>query len=183
MKPAICIAVTLVVFAILAPVVGRALPDSGRGTFPGSRAFTIDGRTFRVKDPAAFGMSLIERELARRGIGALPASTGPIPALDSRPAEALDEEPARKSAPAVPRGLEPDHVMRLETGAGPVDIVVGRVVCEEKDLMGRLRSSGWECRDSGIPGAIAHVTKDKEASFVVLEKSKRRFLVIRRAAR
>ena len=182
MRTATCVAIALVAFAILAPVVGRALPD-GCWTVPGSRAFTIDGRTFRVKDPAAYGMSLIERELARRGIGALPASTGPIHALDSRPAEALDEEPATESAPAVPRGLEPDHVLRLETGTGPVDIVVGRVACEEKELLGRLGSSGWECRDSGMPGAIAHVTNDKEAFFVVLEKGKRRFLAIRRAAR
>jgi hypothetical protein len=183
MKPAMYVAAILVAFAILAPVVGRALPERGGKTFSGSAEFTIDGRTFRVKDPAVDGRSLIERELAKRGIEALPVSTGPIPMLDSRPVEALDEEPAEKVAPAVPRGLEPDHVMRLETGTGPVEIVVGRMVCEEKDILGRLRTSGWECRDSGMHGAIAHVTKDKEALFVVLEESNRRFLAIRRAVR
>lgn len=183
MKPAVSVAVLLLVLAILAAVVGRALSDRGSEPFSGTRKFTIDGRTFRVADPAVDSLSLLARELSERGIEIPLGSTDPFSVLDSPPVEALDEEPAAKNAPTLPRGFETEHAMRLDTGAGPVEIAFGRVVCGEKDLLNRLRSSGWECLDPGMPGAIAHVTKGKEASFVVLEKSERRFLAIRRAVR
>ncbi|MGE5189686.1 MAG: hypothetical protein ACM3NF_06485 [Gemmatimonadota bacterium] len=183
MKRAISLAVVLVLFVVLAPVVGRALWVGGADAHSETRKFTIDGKAFRVSDPAVDGLSQLQGELERRGIDALPGSTDPLSLLDSRCPEALAEEPAEKAPAPLPRGLEADHAIRMETGTGPVEIVVGRLVGTNQDVLGRLRSSGWECRESGAPGAIAHFTKGREASFVVLEENGRRFLAIRRPAR
>lgn len=176
----------VILLAVLALIVGRALSDRGADSISGTRAFAIDGRHFLAEDPAGDGPSLVERQLAMRGIDALPISQNLASALDFRSVEALREEPAEKGAAPLPRGLEPDHFLRLETVAGPVEIAFGRMVCGEKDIFGRLRSSGWECRESdthGTSGAIAQLTTRKEASFVLLEKNERRFLAIRRPVR
>ncbi len=178
-----CLVFMLVVLAL---IVGRALSDRGGETVSGTRAFAIDGKTFLVEDPASDGFPLVERELAKRGIDPLRTRECLASGLDSRSVEPLREKPAEKGAPPLPRGLEPDHVLRLETVTGPVEIAFGRMVCGEKDILGRLRTSGWECRESdthGTPGAIAQVTNGKEASLVLLEKDERRFLSIRRAVR
>lgn len=174
------------ILVVLALVVGRALSDRGVEAVSGTRAFAIDGRTFLVEDPAVDGFSLVERELAKRGIDTLHSSENLASVLDAQSVEPLREEPAKKIAPPLPRGLEPDHVLSLETVTGPVEIAFGRVVCGQKDILGRLRSSGWECRESdtrGSPGAIAQLTKRKEAFFVLLERNEARFLAIRRAVR
>lgn len=176
----------VLILVVLALVVGRALSDHGRESVSGTRAFAIDGRKFLVEDPARDGFPLVERELAKRGIETLPMLTNLASALDTRVVAPLREEPDKARALPLPDGLEPEHVLTLETMTGPVEIAFGRVVCTERDLLGRLRSAGWECRESGTlgaPGAIAQLTKRKDASFVLLEKDGRRFLTIRRAVR
>lgn len=176
----------ILILAVLALVAGRALSDRNGETVSGTRAFAIDGRRFMVEDPAGDSFSLVERELAKRGIDTLRSSENLASVLDSRSVEQLREAPAEKGASPLPRGLEQEHVLRLETATGPVDIAFGRVVCAEKDIIGRLRSSGWECVESGThgaPGAVAQLTKGKETSFVFLEKDERRFLAIRRPVR
>lgn len=155
MKTATSFALALAVAAVVAPVVGRALSDRGGAPFTQTRAFTIDGRRFRLESPGVDGLALVERELARNA----------------------------KAGPDLPRGLDAEHVLRLETETGPVEIAVGRMVRTDKDLLARLRSSGWACREPAARGAVAHLTKDREASFVVLEKDQGRFLAIRRVAR
>ncbi len=100
--------------------------------------------------------------------------------------EPLREEPEETGAPRLPGGLEPDHVLRLQSGTGPVEITFGRVDRAEKDILRRLRSAGWECRNMdahGAPGAIAQYTGRKEATIVFLEKNAGRFLSIRRPVR
>ena len=183
MKLVKCLILVLVVLAL---VVSRALSDRSGETVSGTRAFAIDGRRFLVEDPAADGLPLIERELAKRGIDTLRSSENLASVLDSRSVEPLREEPAEKRTPPLPRGLEQEHVLRLETATGPVEIAFGRVRCAEKDIIGRLRSSGWECRETdthGAPGTIAQLTKGMETSFVILEKNEKRFLAIRRPVR
>ncbi len=176
----------ILILAILALVAGRALSDRSGETVSGTRAFAIDGRRFLVEDPDGDAFTLIERELAKRGIDTRRTSENLASVLHSRPVEQLREEPVEKGAPSLPRGLEQEHVLRLETATGPVEIAFGRVVCAEKDIIARLRSSGWDCRESdtpGVPGAVAQLTKGKETSFVFLEKDERRFLAIRRPVR
>lgn len=183
MRHALCL---VLVIAGLALVVGKALPDRGGVTVSDTREFSIDGRIFRVEDPAGDDFSLIARELSKLGIDTQPLSENLLSVLASGSVESLREEKAIKGAPALPRGLEPDHFLRLETGTGPIEIAFGRVVCGENNFLARLRSSGWECRDTdaqGTPGAVAQLTKRKETSFVLLEKNEGRFLAIRRSVR
>lgn len=175
----------LLVIVILAVGVARALPYRGTAG-SGTRAFTIDGRRFHVEDAESVGLSLIKRELQGRGLD-IPCAPDVLESvLEHRAVEQLREEPARSGAPPLPRGIEPDHAIRLETATGPIDILFGRVVSTDGDVLGRLRSSGWNCRESGpreAPGAIAHIAGQKEVSVVLLEKNERRFLAFRRAVR
>lgn len=168
---------------ILLLVVGRALPDRGRSV-SGTRTFAIDGRRFLVEDPDLAGLSLIKRELETRGVDAPRGSNDLESVFDVRAVEPLREVPAGSGAPSLPPGLQPDHNLRLETATGPVDITFGRVAGAEKEIVGRLRSSGWDCRESGrleSPGTIAEFTGKKETSVVLMDKNERRFLAFRRA--
>ncbi len=176
----------LLIPAALTLVVGRALSDRDGDAASSTTAFAIDGRTFRVEEPAGDELSLVARELKTRGIDTRDISDHLSSVIRSGPVEALSETAGKARPPILPRGLEPDHFLRLESGTGPVDIAFGRVACGEKDLVTRLGSSGWTIRETGINGAsgiVAQLTKGKETSFVLLEKAEGRFLAIRRAVR
>lgn len=176
----------ILILVVLVLLVGRALPDRSGEAASGTRAFAIDGRKFRVEDPAGDSTPLLERELAKSGIDTLRVSEDLASVIDSGSVEPLREEPVEESSFQLPRGLQRDHVLRLDAETGPVEIAFGRMDCAEKDIIGRLRSAGWECRESdtrGTAGTIAQITKEKEASFVLLDKDDNRFLAIRRAVR
>lgn len=172
--------------AALAAAAGQALSNRGGETLAGSRAFSIDGRRFFLELPSGNCTSLVERELKRRGIDTVPISESLRTVVGTGAIELLREEPEETATPRLPTGLEPDHVLRLQTVSGPVEITFGRVDCAEKDLLRRLRSAGWECRDvdaHGAPSAIAQLTGRKEATLVLLERVEGRFLSIRRPVR
>ncbi len=170
----------------VALVVGQALSDRGSGAVSGSRAFSIDARRFIVQDAGDSSGSFVERELARMGIDTHDFSKRLASTPESRTVEPLREEPGGRDDSAHTGGLEPEHVLRLETPTGPVEISFGHVARGKKDFLRRLRSSGWECTETdahGIPGTIAQLTTRKESSFVILEKTEGRFLAIRRPLR
>ncbi len=173
--------------ALLAAAAGQAL--SGRREAlpaPASRVFSIDGRRFVVEEPSPDGSSFVERELARRGIetGAIPA--GLRAAAGAATLEPLREEPGDVDNLRLPGGFEAEHVLRLQSTTGPVEIAFGRMDRAPEDIIRQLRSAGWDCRDVDAhspPSTIARMTGRKEASIVLLDKTARRFLAIRRPAR
>ncbi len=177
----------LILPALLAAAAGQAL--SGRGAAipaPASRAFSIDGRRFMVEGPSPDGVSLVERELARRGIDADAIPAGLRAASGAATVEPLREEPGDADDLRLPGGLEAEHVLRLQSTTGPVEIALGRVDRAPENIVRQLRSAGWDCREvdaQGPPGTIARMTGRKEASIVLLDKTARRFLAIRRPAR
>jgi len=176
----------LLVPAALAAVAGQALSNRGGEALTGSRAFSIDGRRFVLEPSSGTDSSLVERELKRRGIDTVPISESLRTVIGASAKELLREEPEEAATPRLPAGLEADHVLKLQTVSGPVEITFGRVDRAEKDLLRRLRSAGWECRDvdaHGAPSAIAQLTGRKEATLVLLEKDEGRFLSIRRPVR
>ncbi len=179
------VAGVLLVAAALAVAAGQAISDRGE-PLSVSHAFSIDGRRFVVEGPSRAGRSLVERELARQGIdvGAMPDDLGS--AVGSAAVEPLREEPGDDAAPPLPGGFEAEHVLRLQSATGPFEIVFGRVARAHRDILRRLQSAGWECREVEARttfGAIAQITGRKEASVVFLDKAEGRFLAIRRPAR
>ncbi len=180
------VAISILVVAALALGTGQALPDRVRGVFSGSRAFSIDERRFLVEEAAA-NRSVVERELARRGIEAsrVPASLASV--VDPGTVEPLREGPPLAPTRPFPCGLLPEHILRLETAAGPVEIAFGHLDRKnKKDIVGQLRSRGWSCTETGRAAglaAIARLTERKEADLVLLAEDEGRFLAIRRAAR
>ncbi len=177
----------LLVPAVLAAAVGPALSGRAGGPLASSRAFTIDARTYLVGDPSEDGLSRIERELARRGIDPRPLEGDLRSVVGAETVEPLREGAEEVDGPRLPGGLEPEHVLRLQSGTGPVEITFGRLAPAQKDvLLRRLRSDGWKC--AGIdapaaPGAIAQLTGRKETTVVLLDTTEGRFLSIRRPAR
>ncbi len=175
----------LIIPAALAVATGPAM--SGRGeALSRSRAFSLDGRRFVVEGPSRNSQSLVAGELARRGIDAGKMTDDLRSATGSAPVEPLREEPMDHERPPLPCGLEAEHVLRLESAAGPVEIAFGRVGGPQGDILRRLRAAGWECREADArdaSAAIARMTGRKEASIVLLDKAEGRFLAIRRAVR
>ncbi len=176
----------ILVSGALAVAVVPALSERGHDAVSASRAFSIDGRRFLVQEAAGDVCSLVERELARRGIDTHGLSEHLASAVESRAVEPLREEQGVGAESAPPGGLESEHALRLETATGLVEIFFGHVAGTDKDIPRRFRSIGWECTETGTqgtPGMIAQLTTRKEASFVFLDKNQGRFLAIRRPVR
>ncbi len=175
----------LIIPAALAVATGPAM--SGRGEAPsGSRAFSLDGRRFVVEGPSRGSQSLVASELIRRGFDVGRMTDDLRSAIGPAPVEPLREESVDHVDPPLPCGLEAEHVLRLESTAGPVEIAFGRVGGPPGDILRRLRVAGWECRETDArdaSAAVARMTGRKEASIVLLDKAEGRFLAIRRAVR
>ncbi len=175
----------LLVLGALALVAGQALSERGSDAISGTRSFSIDGRRFLVSEPNDKHI-LIEGELARRGIHAPRVSDNLACVPTDHAVEALREEPPAPSTSSLPADLAPEHVLRLETASGRLEIAFGHLARSDKDALGRLRTKGWEWTKTSAGdgvGTIAHSTNGKEASFVFFDKNEGRFLAIRRAAR
>ncbi len=173
--------------ALLAAAAGHAI--SGRGEAfpaPAARAFSIDGRRFAVGCPSPDSFSLVERDLARRGIDAGAIPGGLRDAIGAATVEPLREEPGDADDIRLPGGFEAEHVLRLQSTTGPIEIAFGRVARAPENIVRQLRSAGWDCREADADGplnTIARVTGRKEASIVLLDKTARRFLAVRRPPR
>ncbi len=176
----------LLVPAALAAAVGQALSGLDGEGFPSSRVFSIDGIRFSPGGPSGNSLSVVERELAKRGIDTVPVSASLRSAVDPGAVEPLREEPETIDAPPLPGGLKPEHFLRLQTATGPVELAFGHMDRARGDILRRLRADGWECKEldaHGAPGTIAQLSGRKEASVVLLEEAEGRFLSIRRPVR
>ncbi len=173
----------IIALGTLALAAGPAISDRGRKTGAESRAFSIDGRRFLLEEAADDSRAPIERELSRMGVDPLRLSQHLASVVDVRTVTPLREEPCAADRSSFPAGLNPEHVLKLESDTGTVEIAFGRLPRGRQDFLRQLRSSGWECTESdshGISGLVAQLTTRKESRFVFLEKGEGRFLAIRR---
>lgn len=176
----------ILVLGALVFAAGQALSERGRDAVSPSRAFSIDGKRFLVGEATAANRSVVDDELARRGIDPTRLARDVASVLGPGTVEPLREAPPPAPASPLPVGLTPDHVLRLETATGPVEIAFGRTARGDKDVLGQLRSRGWVCTETDLRrgvGAIAQLTRGKEASLVLFEKTEGRFLAVRRPSR
>jgi hypothetical protein len=151
----------------------------------GTKAFAIDGKRFTVTGESGDDLSLIRRELARRGIHVdLPhdGRDNPPPALSFLRSALREEGEAPGKGPPLPGRLRGEHSLKMETDDGPIDLVIGSMEGSGRSLRNRLRASGWTLYGEGSEkGAIglATMTRGKETHIVFLEEEGG-FLFVRR---
>lgn len=84
---------------------------------------------------------------------------------------------------AVPKGLLPQHVVKLLTDAGPVALAVGTMDLQGRATRNRLSETGWE--SIRLPATqeavtVATMKNGKEASIVLLDEKTGQFLLVRK---
>ncbi|MBI5419157.1 MAG: hypothetical protein HZA60_03615 [Deltaproteobacteria bacterium] len=147
-----------------------------------TKAFSIDGKRFLLETSAGDDLSLISRELKKQGLDI--QFDGPPSPLDSRFVDILREngEPGPLPPLPLPHGLKAEHVMRMETSSGPIDLAFGTSDVPARTALDRLRASSWECvrADHGKgPAFMASMKKGRETFIVLLEEKERDFLFLR----
>lgn len=151
---------------------------------------TIDGDAFMADDSATGDLSILTRELGRRGV-AIPEyirfaeeiPVPPHPAFLGRLRGSPGSFPPRK--PELPDGLRAEHTLSLEGNESAIDLVIGRI--ESRGLVrSSLGSGGWERHSSeeraGLP-TMLNRARGKEVTIVWLDETKDEFLLVREMGR
>jgi hypothetical protein len=173
-------AAALLLASALSPVPGHSF---FQGVAAGSRA-TIDGRRFHREESGVDDYALLKSAFERSGVD-------PPGDFDAPSGEALHpeifagrivEEPASPSSPAIPApaGLIPDRSMQLESGSGPVRLLIGRMEHRGASVRTRLVAEGWSLIGTGHePGPVRLLTKatGKEKAIVCLDEAEGAFLL------
>lgn len=148
-----------------------------------TKAFTIDGQRFLLEKSAGDDISLILRELARKGFE-IPLSCSSQP---SNPylVDALREDARTSPMPNLhfPHGLRAEHVMHMESEAGPIALAYGVMDPRGPEIRQRLSASGWQCIEAGHGQeqvAVATLKKGRETFIVFLEEKEGKFLLAHR---
>jgi len=175
-----CLGALILFLSILAL---PALPEHRRKMISSTKAFLIDGKRYLQEKTAGDDVSLIRRELIRRGLD-LPTPGNPRPANPYFEVGLREEDGATSSAPIpLPRGLHPEHVVQMVSDSGSVDLVVGSLDARGPSAQNRLPESGWKSIDAAQgqePIAVAIRKKGKETFLVFLEEKKGKFLLVRK---
>ncbi|MBP2669778.1 MAG: hypothetical protein H6Q80_1980 [Deltaproteobacteria bacterium] len=164
--------------------------DSPRpGTSPAGRV-TIDGKSFLPGDPDQDDFSAVRREFDTFGLEAPPEFAVPA---GNRPEHPVFrgrvvgvESPPSGDTPALPRGLTAEHTIRLESPAGPVDLVLGRMNGRGASVRDRLAADGWDgpgqAETTGPPWMLEK-RNGKETAVVFLDEAEGTFLLFRETGR
>ena len=160
-----------------------AMPGHRRKTISSTREFLIDGKRYLLDRSAGDDIPPLRREASRLGFDAPLAE---IPYL-SKPyfEDTLREvDGTTSSIPhPFPKGLLPDHVMKLVSEAGPVDLAVGLIGAGGRAVRNRLPATGWKCIElprAQEPVTVATLNQGKEAFIVFLDEKTGKFLLVRK---
>jgi hypothetical protein len=176
----------LLLAAALSPVRG----DSPRPGSSRTERVTIDGKPFLSRGTGHDDFSTVRREFEKFGIE-VPGGVGvPAGPKGSNPAFSGgvvgSEGPPPGDPPALPPGLTADHALRLETGTGWVDLVLGRTTTRGSSIRTRLAADGWEGHErgeaTGSPWLLEKRT-GKETTIVCLDEAEGTFLLFRESGR
>lgn len=172
------------ILLLLCIVALPAFTDQRRKISSSTKEFLIDGKRYRLERSAGDDRSLIRREASRLGIDvrleALPHPSNPCFE------DALREidGPAVIAPLPLPKGLLPDHVVKLVSDAGSVELAVGPVKAGGQSARNRLPATGWKCIQlpgSREPVTVATLVKGKELHIVFLDEKTGNFLFVRKA--
>ena len=172
--------------AVFSPVLGDSV---GVGS-PITSSVTIDGRTFRTEESGTDDLVLLQRVFEKFGVPPpedfnKPETPGVRPSIFSGRLVEVAAAGSPKQPP-VPRGLIPEHSLRLESGSGPVDLLFGKMDRGGASVRNRLAGEGWELAAPGDnPGRVQVLEKatGKEKAIVCLDEAEGAFLLIREGGR
>ena len=165
--------------------------SSVRGDFPRpspapSGRVTLDGSSFLPDDTGQDDFSPVRREFEKFGVEALPDSGGSPGERREHPAfrrrlVGVEGSPSGDT-PALPRGLTAEHVLRIESPKGPVNLVLGRMDVRGPSSRLRLVADGWESPGEGEaagPVWLLEKRTGKETTIVCLDETEGTFLLLR----
>jgi hypothetical protein len=176
----------LLLIAALSPVRG----DSQRpGGLP-NRLVAIDGKSFLSGGPGQDDFSTVARAFEKFG--------AKIPRFSGRPPVARNRHPVFRGGISMtegvpagntmpqPPGLTADHILRLETAPGGVDLVLGRMNSRGPSIRHRLVADGWEAAGEENAAGSTRVLErksGKETAIVCLDEAEGTFLLVRESGR
>jgi hypothetical protein len=178
--------VAVLLAAVFSPVRGDSV---GIGP-PSTSSVTIDGRTFRTEESGTDDLVLLQRVFEKFGVKPpedfdTPETPGVRPSIYSGRLVEVAAAVSPKQPP-VPRGLIPEHSLRLESGSGPVDLLFGKMDRRGASVRNRLAGEGWELAAPGDhPGRVQVLEKatGKEKAIVCLDEAEGAFLLVREGGR
>ena len=175
-----CMGITMLPLVLIAL---PALSEIGCKTLSSTKVFTIDGKRYLVEKSAGNDISLIRRELSRKGIDIQLSGSG----QPTNPyfVQHLREDTCTTSFPtmSLPQGLRAEHVMHMESETGSIGLAFGAMDARGPQIRNQLSASGWECIHAGNGQehvAIATRKTGRETSIVFLEEKEGKFLLARK---
>jgi hypothetical protein len=175
---------------LLATILSSVQGDPPRPGPPPARRVTIDGKSFLSNGTGQDDFSRVRREFEKFGAEStipparLPASRNRHPVFEGGVAVAAGSPAA--DPPPLPPGMIADHILRLETGPGSVDLVLGRMHGRGATTRHRLVADGWEPAGvenaAGSPRVLEKKT-GKETAIVCLDEAEGTFLLFRESGR
>jgi hypothetical protein len=151
---------------------------------------TIDGKSFLSNGTGQDDFSRVRREFEKFGAEVTipperpPAARNRHPVFDGGVAAAAG--PPAGDPPPLPPGMTADHALRLETGPGSVDLVLGRMHGRGPTIRHRLVADGWEpagAENAAGPTRVLEKKTAKETAIVCLDEADGTFLLFRESAR
>jgi hypothetical protein len=159
-----------------------ATPEPRQKILSATRTFFIDGQRFQLEQSAGGDIDLIRRQLTRLG-WELPDS---VPG-DRRPPHPIHADSLRTDGDAsppslaIPEGLHTEHLLRMESESGPIDLAAGTLSAIQPFIRNRMRERGWIFIESGRhrdPVSLATLKKGRELFLVLLDEKERKFLLV-----
>lgn len=161
-----------------------AIPDQRQKILSSTRSCFIDGQRYRVEKSAGGDLDLVRRQLARQG-WSLPDSVsgnpGPIHPIHTD-SLAVEGDAAPPSL-SIPDGLHAEHILRMESVSGPLDLAAGSIKAALPFVQYRMRDCGWifiETDQGRETLSLATLKKGRETFLVLLDEKERKFLFVRR---
>jgi hypothetical protein len=161
-----------------------ATPEPRQKILSTTKTFFIDGQRFHLEKSAGGDTDLIRRQLTRLGCE-LPDS---VPGDRRSPRPIYEdflrtEGNASPPSVAIPEGLHAEHLLRMESESGPLDLAAGSLNAIQPFVRNRMRERGWKFIESGRfrdPVSLATLKKGRETFLVLLDEKERKFLLVRR---
>jgi hypothetical protein len=159
-----------------------ANPEHRQKILSSTKMFFIDGQRYRSEKSAGGDLDLVRRHLSRQGWAlpiSFPGDPGPPHPVysDSLRAEGNAVPPSL----SIPDGLHTEHLLRMESDSGPLDLATGSMNALLPFVRSRMRECGWKITETGREqSSLATLKKGRETFLVLLDEKERTFLLVRR---
>jgi hypothetical protein len=182
--------VSIAAAAVLLSLVHSGTGDAVKANPASTTEVTIDGRKYRADDTGPGDASSLLRELARLGVQPPDPASMPEPQRDAHPVFsgklAGSGQTPSTDVPEVPKGLTPDHTLRLSGDGGVVELAFGRTEAGGKTSFSRLAADVWVplSVDRNVRGPrMLQRARGKETAVVCLDEKEGAFLLFRKVGR